>query len=169
MRRHARSASIVCLLALISPADAQSQPPMTALEPIVQLAKNAVAACGLKAIFVGDANVSKVLEVVLERNSSNPFVAVRVEGAAEEAKLRVLRPKQIAAFRLQRSLGTVVLSAPANDPDATEFIRQTMTFGIDVEVSTSSAAEILKVQGPVPPSIRAAYLNCAGDLYRPGE
>lgn len=96
MRRHARSASIVCLLALISPADAQ--PTMTALEPIVQLAKNAVAGCGLKATFVSDANAAQVLEVVLERNSSNPFVAVRVEGAAEGAKLRVLRPKQIAAF-----------------------------------------------------------------------
>lgn len=169
MRRHARSASVVCLLALISPANAQRQPPITALEPLVKLASDALAACGFKATFVSDPNAAQVLEVVLERNSSNPFVAVRVEGAAEGAKLRVLRPKQIAAFRLQRSLGTVVLSAPANDPDATEFIRQTMTFGIDVEVSTSSAAEILKVQGPVPPSIRAAYLNCAGDLYRPGE
>lgn len=161
---------IVLLLFAVSPvALAQSELPLVALEPIVRLANGKVTACGLKAAF-GNQNENKAsFEVLLQRAGATATVVMSVETKLENATVRILRPTPLATFREQQNDGNVQFTASADDASATEFLRDTMTFGADVQLSAPSEMLSLKLLGPIPPSVRAAYLNCAGDIYVPGE
>ncbi|MEL7048029.1 MAG: hypothetical protein AAFO75_03555 [Pseudomonadota bacterium] len=49
-----------------------------------------------------------------------------------------------------------------------QFIQSIMVRGADIEMTSNGGRNLaLSLPGPVPNLVRASYLNCSGDLFRP--
>lgn len=66
--------------------------------------------------------------------------------------------------------GRLVTRTPLPGFEGTEFIRGLMVEGARLELIDAAGRSLaLSLLGPVPHSVRASYLACAGDLVGPGE
>jgi hypothetical protein len=165
-----RLAGLLIVVSALDSARAEELlPKLVAVEPLVGLQNGDVRQCGLKAKFVAETDRPLTLEIALERGQGGSIVAVRVIGAPPAATVAIATQDPLPKFAAAHSDTAVALQAPADSPEATDFLRRAMIAGVRVDMGYQGLQQRLEINGPVPQSVRAAYLNCAGDLYRPGE
>ncbi len=71
---------------------------------------------------------------------------------------------------IEREPGCIAFAGPLPGDEGAGLVRELMVSGGTVELaSDGEPPRRLSVPGPLPQLVRASYLNCAGDLYRPGE
>lgn len=171
-----RPALIVCglsVLAALSSARAQT------VEPVVLLEGQRIAACGARATFESGEG-RRVVEIRLQRHGNGAELVILGEWRSENGptiRLSALSvatasvsSAELAPAGLSNTDGVAQLKAQASDPRVTTFIQELMVSGATVQMRGDDADAVeLRIAGPLPQSTRAAYLNCAGDLYRPGE
>jgi len=58
-------------------------------------------------------------------------------------------------------------SARLSSSDVAKLFQQLLVGGADISIRTSKETYEWRLQGPASQSVRAAYLMCSGDLYRP--
>jgi hypothetical protein len=140
------------------------------LEPIILMQGQAIVACGVKAKF-GQLTESFVMEMSLKK-----------EGDGKRLDMKLSGPEQIRAFDLQTKPGShdpfvgtkpvisdrdAYLTIDATKMDLTGYMRDFFVEDqlLTVEMAGGLTLE-LAIRGPISNSVRAAYLNCAGDFYR---
>jgi hypothetical protein len=143
------------------------------LEPVIELTQGQVSGCGLR---VGFATATHTVEFVNRRTGpATEFLltAVRVQPGQPAAALslktgaydtRTLLPPA----RMTRDGEREMLTAQGTmDPTTGAFLmRELMLSGARVTWDLQNAQEVsLDIPGPLSQSIRAAYLQCAGDLF----
>ena len=114
------------------------------------------------------------MEIALERSGAATELVVRASGPGTAARISDVRV-------VPRTIRLDAMSGPFPAPHGTErrmsssssqvtaFIHELMLRGTHAVVATAQRDIEIEVPGPLSASVRAAYLNCAGDLYRPGE
>lgn len=170
--RLAALAMCTLLLVPILPAGAQ-----TALlpEPIVLLDGRSIAACGVR--VPGDVRGAPVvLEVMLARTKAGGDIVARLSasGGRTSDSFRLTtasqRSEQIFVGAPARDGGSIELRTSAASAAVTLLIQELMVSGAILEVTLEGGETgSIQIPGPMPQSVRAGYLNCAGDLFRPGE
>lgn len=145
--------------------------------PLTGLEGGDVRQCGVRALGQAEQpNVS--VDISLERLGRGADLVVRAVnlagGGANVIKdVRVERDGRVllaGAGPATAVVSGVERRMSAAGEDVTSFLRDLMVQGAAVVVTRSGGTtQTIDIAGPLPHSVRAAYLNCAGDLYRPGE
>ncbi|MGQ0672152.1 MAG: hypothetical protein ACT4N2_04635 [Hyphomicrobium sp.] len=162
---------------LARPALAQARPP--AVEPIVLLSDGRVAACGARATF-SEADGVIVLDVMLRRKGDGADLVLGGSWHTPQGRARSIDALTLSTATVHTkafAIGAPVMgasgrevTAPAADPRVTTLIQELMVSGGSIEIAVDGASpRSLVVPGPIPHATRSLYLNCAGDLFRPGE
>lgn len=166
------------VFAVAVPAQADGAPATS--EPIVGLRDGKIAQCGARLIFDRGREVL-LIEVDLTRQDGGARLGLRAvarqpSGAAagleklEAATASVSSAELFAAPAPSADAATLIYERDASDPRVTTFIQELMVSGARFRLLRSDGVAFdLDTTGPLPQSTRAAYLNCAGDLYRPAE
>jgi hypothetical protein len=146
------------------------------VEPVVQLEGTEIRACGIQANFGAMTDRLTVTFQLERRDSSAEFSveALLADGNNALSSMRIFQQSTLPlvfATSAPTQMGGWLLRMPANNGVVTQFIQELMLQGTRIEVTASDRTEPhhFKIDGPLTQSVRAAYLNCAGDLYRPGE
>lgn len=144
---------------------------------LVGLENGTVRQCGVRVVVSLD-DGDLAAEIALERRGRFTDLVVRATLGEGGSGARAL-----ADFRIEprtaelpgmpphdTSGGLVERRSAAADPRITAVIQELMIAGaVLVATRADGNSERIDIKGPLPASVRAAYLNCAGDLYRPGE
>jgi hypothetical protein len=114
------------------------------------------------------------LEIALERSGAVTDLVVRAGGPGTGRSISDIRlvPRTVPLDAMSGPFPTAQGTErrmSAADAKVTAFIQELMLRGTRAVVVTSRRDIAVEVPGPLSASVRAAYLNCAGDLYRPGE
>lgn len=148
----------------------------SSVDPVIQMDGPRVRVCGVRALF-GAAGDRISISFLLERHVTIAEFKARADPASDTigvTDMRIIRrsgaPFNFAASPLRDSTG-FELRMPANDSTVGQFIQELMVQGTDIEIEARDWAEPhrFEIHGPLSQSTRASYLNCAGDLYLPGE
>ncbi len=140
--------------------------------PLSGLDAGEVRQCGIRAISGEGAN-QLIIDIALERSGVATDLVVRATGAANSAiedvrlETRTVQLEQLLARRATRR--GIERRMSASDAKVTAFIHELMLRGTRAVAVIAQRDIAIDVPGPLSASVRAAYLNCAGDLYRPGE
>jgi hypothetical protein len=150
------------------------------VEAVILMNNGAIAACGIKVaanISGGAATASLVLYRDAKTVSGTRFVlrGLWTSAAAYPASLSTLTLRTIAAdtgttFSTVTSApdGAFETSADLALLDGANLFRELMLSGAIISMRDAGGARLdLEITGPVSASVRAAYLNCAGDLFGP--
>lgn len=149
--------------------------------PLAGLEDGQVRQCGVR-VVAGLAGAELTADIALERRGRFADLAVR-GSVRNHAGTGRAEPSALADLRLEprnaelpdmpphdTSGGQVERRSAASDPRVTAFIQDLMLAGVVIVITRADGtSERIPIQGPLSASVRAAYLNCAGDLYRPGE
>lgn len=148
-------------------------------EPVVLLDNRDVAGCGFEARYEAGQESVKIGVLLMKENAATVF---EISGTwiSESGA-----PRSIDDFSLRSTgLDTRTLFPPLQQTadgrastrkslpgfEGTEFIRNLMVGGATITLMSKAGARLdLTLPGPLSQSIRASYLNCAGDLIRPAE
>lgn len=172
-------ALVAAFVALSNASDAAAEvlPSPASVDQIVLMDDGQLEGCGFKASYRTAADTAAVSVIALRANRHVTFV-VRANWT------RTLHPGlQPSALVMQT--GTMVSSNmfPAAEPTpdggletraslpgvlGARFIQSVMVAGGRIELESRDGSKLaLELPGPLPQLVRASYLNCAGDLYRP--
>jgi hypothetical protein len=173
-----RLALFATLFAVATPIARAGVPPEpVTVEPVVLLKDSQLEGCGLKASYQTGPNRVEFSVVAMRDDTATRFIL--------EARWRNLKQAQHAPDTLVFKTGTGETSAdfPKASPVAPQmlrtsarlsgiegarFIQGVMVSGGMIDLrSTSGQTLALDLPGPMPQLVRASYLNCAGDLFRP--
>jgi hypothetical protein len=153
--------------------------PARSVEPLVLIDGERIVVCGAAATFdVGGGTAS--LSVALERKEQGADLVVRGRWREADGKPLLIerltlatastKASEVVSRRAAEPDGTLALSGPAASPSVTILIQEFMVSGARATFESAGREPLaFIIPGPLPQSTRAAYLNCAGDLYRPGE
>jgi hypothetical protein len=165
---------LVLLCFAVWPAHAVSSTGPAAVEPVVRLKDGNIRACGLRATFSGG-SAAPIFELIMRRRGSDTFLELRaVCGTEPDRPSRpVLKTRTVSTGDLLKGEAYqvkdfVVLSAPATSDKVAMLIQELMIGGGSFSCFESFGKQHA-LSGPLPNQTRAAYLNCAGDLFRPEE
>lgn len=142
--------------------------------PLSGLDAGEVRQCGVRAIS-GTGADQLIIDIALERFGAAADFVVRASATkAHSADLSDvwLMPRTVALASMSKPARTpdgLERRAPASDEKVTAFIHELMLRGTRIAVVMAQRDVTIDLPGPLSASVRAAYLNCAGDLYRPGE
>ncbi len=156
----------------------------TTVEPVVLVSEaGAIKACGVRAVFKATGE-EKRFELLVRREGNATILALRgpcnrlvnsPEGGFEIPTLDTANYGSTDVMqekRFQSIEGLNELSAPATDDNIALLIQELMigggTFACRFE-GKERAEQSYRLSGPLPNQVRAAYLNCSGDLFRPEE
>lgn len=141
------------------------------IEPLVFLDGRFPVACGFEA-RVETGQVSSRVSVLNRKTGEGSEFAVSVEGADE------VRSLSVSAGDVRDGAGFAPLIKTGNSrfertrtftpDDGAMFIQSLMVGGgtLSFELQDRVRVDVV-IPGPLPQSVRASYLNCAGDLMRP--
>lgn len=170
-----RPAVCACLCALTLqtvPLQAAESPPP---EPIVLLDGRNIVACGVR-IAAETGGAENRLDVMLMRTKDAADLVARLMPGGSRSIERfglttaTQSSDQIFSESPLRDDGVIELRAPAASAAVTSLIQELMVSGAVLDVTYAGNEKTTSsIRGPMPQSVRAAYLNCAGDLYRPGD
>ena len=142
--------------------------------PLSGLEAGEVRQCGIRAIS-GEGARQLVIDIALERSGTAADLVVRASAAGTRSSdisdIRLM-PHTVALASMSgpaRTAEGLERRAPASDEKITAVIHELMLRGTRAVVVIAQRDIAIDVPGPLSASVRAAYLNCAGDLYRPGE
>ncbi len=151
-----------------------------AVEAVVLIKDGAIAACGVKAaanLSGGAATASLTLFRDARTASGTRFVlrGLWTSAGAHPAPLSSLTLRTIAAdtgttFSTVSTVPDGAFETTADLPllDGANLFRELMLSGAIISMRDADGAKLdLEIIGPVSASVRAAYLNCAGDLVGP--
>lgn len=170
-------------LALAGPASAgdaasvSGAPAEVLVLPLAGLEDGQVRQCGVR-VVAGLEGAELTADIALERRGRFADLALRGSvrnhgGPANTLADLRLEPRHAELPDMpphDASGGQVERRSAASDPRVTAFIQDLMLAGVVIVATrVDGTLERIAIQGPLSASVRAAYLNCAGDLYRPGE
>lgn len=145
--------------------------------PVVELdASGGVAGCGVRFVPEGADDVSSI---ALVARKSATGVMFHLEAIVTD-RPGLIAPRTItlqtashdtrALTGIEREPGRIAFAGPLPGDEGAGLVRELMVSGGTVEIaSDGEPPRRLSAPGPLPQLVRASYLNCAGDLYRPGE
>jgi hypothetical protein len=139
------------------------------LSPIVEMQGNTIIACGARAHFEpSQAEISLALRK--EKDRPRLMLSARLHGErlnSMDVNTGSTAGSDIFGPSTTLPDGGVERVAEPNSDKATEFLREYFVSGADFRLKTAEGKTIsLERAGPAPNSVRAAYLNCAGDFFR---
>lgn len=165
------------LLALISvawPAQAAAPNGPSGVEPVVLLKNGNIRACGVRATF-HSGEAPRTFELLVRRSGDNTLLELRANCGDHSGRpgrpvlqTRTINTDDLLKGNVGLSQGRSVLSAPASNDKVAVLIQEYMIGGGKLQCLEATDAGFT-VNGPLPNQTRAAYLNCAGDLFRPEE
>jgi hypothetical protein len=176
--------ALVCLAA--TSATAQAPLPVGSVEPVVLMKSGPMGAgeiegCGLTSTFAADGAAVTTRFLLLKDEKAERgtrFVLSASWPKPGGASYRSLKSMSLTAgaTSTEASLGQPVArqggvfetsgTLPASDGDI--FMRDLMIGGAAIALQDQDGDQLaLAIPGPVSQSVRASYLNCAGDLFRP--
>ncbi|MDX2266147.1 MAG: hypothetical protein NW215_14400 [Hyphomicrobiales bacterium] len=131
------------------------------VSPLAELSGDRIAACGLT---IGEPAAGLTIRFALERTpgAAALFIsATRADGQPVSGALAINIPGfETAAFQTIETERGPTLTLKGEE---TGFVIQRfMVAGAELR----AGGAVIRVKGPLPQSVRAAYLNCAGDMYR---
>lgn len=175
MKRRGRTLTALLALGFALADDTQATHARADIEPVVLFERGELSACGLRA-RVEDAG--DLLVVSLVAYKSGPVLRFRLEARRPEG---TSGPPPVAVSlattgydttRLLRDVapeaGVAAAEAPLEGLDGGGLMRELMVSGgrVRMQLQDGATREVL-LAGPMTQAVRAAYLNCAGDLFRP--
>jgi len=172
MRPYARIA-VLFTLAAITAAPVRAQPTVT-VEPVTLLKNGNIAGCGLTSTVMDDA-VSAIGEVIAFRDGDHTAFAIRARPGTTGAAIQSVR-LATASHDTRRLFpppklltnGLVETRAVLEGFTGSSFAQELMVIGGRFELITTAGETIAyDLPRPMPHRVRQAYLNCAGDLFRP--
>ncbi len=147
------------------------------LEPIVLTANGKLKACGVRVVFVTAKEKIDFSVIGFKSSSGNAFELSAV------LRDRYDRPLPARSFELDTATlkSVEAFDPPTPDKDGrsstrkvlegitgARFIQGYMVSGGALRLTNPDGAVVtFDIPGPMPNSIRASYLNCSGDLFRP--
>ena len=183
--RYAVSAAVASVAAWPEPASARGSfgaVVAQTMEAVVLIKDGVVSACGIKAaanISGGAAAASLTLFKDAKSASGTRFVlhGLWTSAGAHPARLASLTLRTVAAdtstmFSAVSGARDGAFETTGELPplDGANLFRELMLSGAIISMRDADGARLdLEIIGPVSPSVRAAYLNCAGDLVGPGR
>lgn len=152
---------------------------LEALAPVVQLSDGDIALCGVRGeADFGAARIA--VEVAIRKAPGDADRSeFRISAAPTSGKTTVaitglsVRTAGLApteAFKSERDVsGALTLTGALPPTDGAMFMQQLLVGGgtATLAINGDPASIDIAIPGPAPQSVRAAYLNCAGDLFRP--
>ncbi len=170
-------------LALVGPASTYAQdtataaPDLTAINPLILFENDRLVKCGLRAAFgTGDTGYSA--DIVLHRMGDTAQWVVEVIGptltaggpsphdlgvktASHDTRKNFSKPVSLAS-------GSFEVRGSLEGLEGSTFIQEIMVQGATIGVTPAAGDSVqLILSGPLPQPVRASYLMCAGDLFRP--
>ena len=155
--------------------------PGPTVEPLVLMKAREIEGCGLTSIFAaGGATVTARFLLLRDETAARGtrFVLSASWPTPGGAGFRTLTSSFMATgrFSTEALFGKPVArqdgafettgALPANEGDV--LMRDVMMSGAAVTLEDQDGERLtLAIPGPVSPSVRASYLNCAGDMFRP--
>lgn len=171
---HTVKSAVLLLCAVLASVaeEASAQPPVSVMA-LAGLEDGKVRQCGIRAV-TGEGADQVVLEIALERSGAAAELVVRAEVPTARSSVSDVRlsPRSVVLDGIGKPLHTsagVERRMPAARESVTAFIHELMVQGMRATVTFAKGDVALNIPGPLSASVRASYLNCAGDLYRPGE
>lgn len=154
------------------------------VEPVVLIDdQGTINACGVRAV-AGEGHAATVFELLVRRAGDAAILAVRgrcgsvgdngADGASPAPNLATSGGDSISLMQDAELTGLgggiSELAAPATDDGIAMMIQRLMIGGGKFSCSPAGPGSVaLVIPGPLPNQVRAAYLNCAGDLFRPED
>lgn len=172
MARHTRAALVLALAVL--PASGATADPAVIVEPVTLLERGEIAGCGLTSTFTGGIG-SAIGEVIAFRDGDRTAFAVRarpgsIGGAIKSVRLVTASHDTAALFPPSKSIenGLVETRTVLEGFTGSSFAQEVMVMGGRFEIITATGQTLTyDLPRPMPHRVRQAYLNCAGDLFRP--
>jgi hypothetical protein len=168
----------LAVAALVFPATGTGavEPRSVVLEPIVRIAGGAILACGIAIVTGIDGTLTASLR--LEKAETEPVFALEATWRDERGKARslsgiVIETGTETTAKLlppaRPSQDGVKATGPIPGLPGSELMRSLLVSGGTLTVvSPENGTTAIAIPGPAPQQVRASYLNCAGDLERPG-
>lgn len=171
MHTCARRALLLALTSL--PIAAARAEPAVTVEPVTLLKDGEIAGCGLTSSSNGAA--SAIGEVIAFRDGDRTAFAVRARpgangGAIKSVRLATASHDTGTLFppTQQFEKGLVETRTVLEGFTGSSFAQELMVMGGRFEIVTTAGETIAyDLPRPMPHRVRQAYLNCAGDLFRP--
>lgn len=165
------------VLATGTATQAKVPPQPTTVDPVVLLKDGALEACGLKASYQTGSNRITVTVLGVRDTKATRF---SLQATWSDLKQPDRTPKTIS---LQNETMDTAQLFPAPTPapqggiettaelkgiEGARFIQSVMVGGASITLTDRAGSALkLDLPGPMPQVVRASYLNCSGDLFRP--
>lgn len=151
---------------------------LEALVPVIELSGQDIALCGVRGtVTLPEGRVA--IEVAIRKldgpaEGTEFRVSAKLVGKVGNGpaglSVRTATSGTTADFAAQPDYpGGVTLTGQLPPTEGAMFMQQLMVSGARAMLTYKGSAKPVEVTipGPAPQSVRAAYLNCAGDLFRP--
>ncbi len=164
-----------CLAAaLLLPVTLASAEPTVTVEPLTLLENGEIAGCGLASTATIGATKA-VGEVIAFRQGDRTAFAVRSRPNANSAAIKSVRlvtashdTAQLFPPAQPLTDGIVETRAVLEGFTGSSFAQELMVMGGRFELTAEDGTTLAyDLPRPMPHRVRQAYLNCAGDLFRP--
>ncbi|MDX2259789.1 MAG: hypothetical protein NW205_12860 [Hyphomicrobiaceae bacterium] len=147
------------------------------VEPSVLMRDGTLEGCGLVAHFETEGQRVRIDLNTLRRGGGTVFLLAG-QWATSSGASEPIADLALASSRLDtRSAfgpasttadGGISMEGALDQVAGALFIQSVMVGGARIELLARNGARLhLEIAGPLPQSVRASYLNCSGDLYRP--
>jgi hypothetical protein len=173
MRRHARL-TVLLALAMV-PTSWASAEPLVTVDPVTLLEAGEIAGCGLTSTVTGGTS-SVIGEMIAFRDGDRTAFAVRARPstadgeAIKSVRLATASHDSAVLFPPSKLLGDGIVETRTvlEGFSGSSFAQELMVMGGRFEIVTTAGETIAyDLPRPMPHRVRQAYLNCAGDLFRP--
>ncbi|MEO1205765.1 MAG: hypothetical protein AAFV45_05480 [Pseudomonadota bacterium] len=170
------SSALVCALG-VSPTIGKVLPEPTEVLPVVLTLDTKLSGCGIQADYQTGQNKISIIVVGLRDETATRFSLkatwtdlTQPDRGLEDVVLKTGTLDTKVLFPTVRKLaqGTVETSAQLDGIQGARFIQSIMVAGANITLRDDAGKPLtLSLPGPVPNLVRASYLNCSGDLFRP--
>ncbi len=183
MTRAATVLAVVLAQGLASVAAVAASAAFVSSAPLVLMNGESVAACGVR-LMVSLDETSLAVDLLLAKEAGDGKPKAVLRAGYEPAELRSLPVTRLSLATTSVATSDIfvmpgrhdewarfIQEADASDLRISPLIQELMVGGARLEIAREFLLEpdTVTVPGPLPQGVRAAYLNCAGDLYRPDE
>ncbi len=170
--RGARGVVVAAVLCMLMPDALAVQ-----VEPVVLLKGSEIAACGLQFVDLDTSAPLARAEVLVSRADNTTrftitgFPSPEFSGDLARIALTTVTydTRDLFPDPIPTEGGAITTSTTLEPFAGGDLMRELMVSGGKVEIETRAGlTQSVAIPAPVPHGIRQAYLNCSGDLVRPG-